>query len=196
MNLKLKTALILFASCVVVFSITSFLNAEQNPFNSEYKVLDALNKMQDKTVTVVEIEQEIHVNASVEQTFSALLDINSWWIHRYSDTPNSLRFEAEAGGRFWETRDGSKENSVLWGVVSSIEPNDHIAFSGNIGMQGAVLGNVVICTNPQDDGTTIVTVSHQILGIFPEGYVQGFDKGWEQSLKNLKEHIESDETIP
>lgn len=156
---------------------------------------EGANKMptttQDNISKHNQIEQEIHVDAPVEKAYEALLDINGWWLHRYSDMPNSLRLEATVGGRFWETRDGSDKNGILWGWVSSIEPNDHIVFSGNIGMQGAILGNVTLCTNPQEDGTTIVTLSHEFIGTVPEGYADGFVTGWQRSLQDLKKFIES-----
>ena len=151
--------------------------------------------VQNQAVQVQEIEQEISINASVEQTFASLLDFNGWWSHRYARIPDSLRFEAKVGGRFWETRDGTEENGILWGTVTSIEPGDHISLQGNIGMAGAVLGTVTICTLPQDDGTTRVTISHQFMGNVPDGYAEGFGQGWQHNLKALKKLIESHERV-
>lgn len=147
----------------------------------------------NNAVAIQEIEQEIRINAPVEKAFVALLDFNGWWSQRYARIPDSLRFEAKVGGRFWETRDGSEENGILWATISSIEPNDHISFTGSIGMPGAVLGHVTICTIPQEDGTTLVTISHQFMGNVPDGYREGFGKGWEDNLNTLKTLTETGE---
>lgn len=79
--------------------------------------------------------------------------------------------------------------------MASIEPNDHIAKTGSIGMQGAVVGNVTLCTIPQDDGKTQVTLSHQILGQVPERLLQGFKAGWQTNLNMLKKLVETGERV-
>lgn len=148
------------------------------------------------TAQVHQIEQEIRINTPVEKAFEALLDVDGWWSHRYAQIPDSLRLEAKVGGRFWETRDGSEANGVLWGTITSIKPNDHITIQGSIGMPGAVLGTVTICTNPQDDGTTQVTLSHQFMGDVPEGYLIGFTEGWEYNLQAIQNLAEKGERVP
>lgn len=160
---------------------------------SEETIMSAPTAIQNASTK--QIEQEIIVNSSLEKTYQSLLDVNKWWAHRMSRLPDSLRLEAKVGGRFWETRDGSEDNGALWGIVTSIEPNDHIQLSGSIGIQGAVLGNVVICTIPQDDGTTKVTLSHHIIGDIPEGTLDGYDKGWAYHLEMIKKLSETGEGI-
>ena len=154
--------------------------AEQNTMNS----------------LVHNIEQEIIVNADVSTVYNSLLDVNGWWAHRMSKSPDSLRLETKVGGRFWETRDGSEDNGALWGTVTSIEPNDHIQLSGSIGMQGAILGNVVLCTIPQEDNSTKITLSHQFVGEVPERYFKGYDDGWKLHLEWIKKMAETGERLP
>lgn len=132
------------------------------------------------------IEQEISVNAPVEQVYKNVLDINSWWSHRQSQLSDSMRLEAKVGGRMWETFDGTEESAVLWATVTSIRTNDHIQLSGSIGMTGAIYGNVVICTIPQDDGSTKITLNHEYLGDLPEGWHEGWVSGWGHNLGALK----------
>jgi uncharacterized protein YndB with AHSA1/START domain len=146
--------------------------------------------------TVPTIKQAIVVKAPVEKVFRALLDVNAWWARRLTGNPEGLRLEASVGGRFWETRDGTEENGILWGTVTSIEPNDHLQLSGPIGMRGAVLGNVVICTNRQDDATTEVTLSHEMTGNVPEGAMSAYTGGWEFLLGGLKRFSETGERVP
>ncbi|MGB7337630.1 MAG: metalloregulator ArsR/SmtB family transcription factor [Phototrophicaceae bacterium] len=150
---------------------------------------------QENAVIMQQIEQEIIINASAEKVFESLLDINGWWANRFTEYPDGLRLEAKVGGRFWETRDGSDDNGYLWGTVTSIEPNDHIQISGSIGMQGGALNTVVICTNPQDDGTTQLTISHHYMGQEIEGFLEGFRHGWKFGTEVIKKLAETGERV-
>lgn len=141
------------------------------------------------------IEQEIHIDASAEASFAALLDVNGWWGQRFARIPDSLRLEARVGGRFWETNDHSEENGTLWGIVTSIKPNDHIRIEGTIGMPGPILATVTLCTNPQENGTTTVTLAHQIMGDVPDRFLAGFTEGWADNLGSLKKLTESGERV-
>jgi len=176
------------------------------PYESEWatSLINLKNHAEGATMTdtttaiqpqVYNIEQEIKIDAPVEEAFAALLDINGWWSQRFSRIPNSLRLEAKVGGRFWETLDGSEENGVLWGMVTSIKTNDHVKVQGSIGMPGAILGSFTICTNEQDDGTTLVTLSHQFMGDVPDSYEQGFGEGWVFNLNAMKNLVENGERL-
>ncbi|MEO1288300.1 MAG: metalloregulator ArsR/SmtB family transcription factor [Chloroflexota bacterium] len=156
---------------------------------------EGVTSMETSKSLVHQIEQEIIIETDVDKAFSALLDINGWWGPRFSQYPDSLRLEAQVGGRFWETRDGTGNSGVLWATVTSIQPNDHIRLQGSIGMPGAVSGSVMICTNPQEDGTTQVTLSHQFVGDVDESYLTGFTEGWDYNLNNLKKLCESGERV-
>lgn len=149
----------------------------------------------DVIVSMNKIEHEILVNASVEKTFASLLEINGWWAQRFVPKPDALHLETRVGGRFWESRDGKDNNGILWGMVTSIEPNDHIVLSGSIGMSDAVMGAVTLCTIPQDDATTKITLVHQIIGAVSQTSVDMFRLGWQQNLKCLKIFVETGEQI-
>mgnify|MGYP000203371966 CR=1 FL=1 len=151
--------------------------------------------MNQSQVGFHQIEQEIHVEQSLEATYAALIDINGWYSTRFVHKPDSLRLEARVGGRFWESRDDSEANGFLWGTVTSIEPNDHIVLTGSIGMQGAIVGNVTLCTIPKDDGGTQVTLSHHILGQISERLLEGFKAGWQANLAMLKKLAETGERV-
>ncbi|GAB4524156.1 MAG: hypothetical protein OHK0046_38690 [Anaerolineae bacterium] len=151
--------------------------------------------MQHNQIEFHHIEQEIYIEGSAEKTFEALLDVNGWWAQRFVPKPDSLWLETRVGGRFWESRDGSEDNGFLWGTVTSIEPNDHIVLTGSIGMQGAIVGNVTLCTIPQDDGRTQVSLSHHILGQISERLLEGFKAGWQTNLKMLKQLVETGKRV-
>lgn len=142
-----------------------------------------------------QIEQNILISASAGKTFQALIDLDGWWSQRFVHRSDALRFDARVGGRFWESRDGSDENGYLWGIVTSIEPNDHIVLTGSIGMQGAIVGSVTLCTLPLENGGTQVTLQHQILGQMPERLLEGFKAGWTNNLNMLKKLVESGERV-
>ena len=148
---------------------------------------------QDNTVTLVNIEQEIQINATVEETYQAILNVNAWWLQRVSDNPNGLSFEPKVGGRFWETHDGSEESGFLFATVTSIKPNDHVSFTGNMGMPGAGQGNTTFQVIAQNDGTSIIKHTSQFMGILPDGFEEGMSNGWEYGLHGLKKFIETGE---
>jgi DNA-binding transcriptional ArsR family regulator len=132
------------------------------------------------------IEQEIMVEVDVEKVYACLLDVNGWWIHRLGRQSDSLRLEAQVGGRFWEVLDEETQDGALWGIVTSIRKHDHIMMNGSFGMRGLVMGAVTICTNRAENGTQ-VTLSHQIMGDVSEETVAGYHGGWQMALDSLKQ---------
>jgi DNA-binding transcriptional ArsR family regulator/uncharacterized protein YndB with AHSA1/START domain len=135
---------------------------------------------------IQEIEQSIRIQANAEAVYQSILDVNGWWGHRYARVPDSLRLEAKVGGRFWESRDGTEENGVLWGTVTGIEPNQYISITGSIGMPDVVLGSFTMLLNLEADGSTSLKLSHKFMGLVPERFVTGFTAGWQAHLDSLK----------
>lgn len=140
------------------------------------------------------IEQEIMVDADVEKVYECLLDVNGWWVHRLSQKPDTLRLEAQVGGRFWEVLDEETQDGALWGIVTSIRKNDHIMINGSFGMRGVVMGVVTICTNEAENGTQ-VTLSHQIMGDVSEETVAGYNGGWQMALDSLRKFADEGERV-
>ncbi len=141
-----------------------------------------------------EVAQEIFINADVESTYQHLLDVNGWWSHRYARFPDSLRLEPIVGGRMWEALSNDGEDGILWGIVQSIQRNDHITLSGPLGMQGAVFGVVTICTEEKEGGT-LVTLDHKFMGNVPEAYTKGWGDGWHRNLNHLKTLVETGKRV-
>lgn len=164
-----------------------------NMKNQAEGVNNMATALQDNTVTLVNVEQDIQINASVEKTYEAILNVNAWWLQRVTDNPDALRLEAKVGGRFWETRDGSDDSGFLFATVTSIEPHDHISLTGNMGMPGAGQGNTTFQVIAQDDGTSVIKHTSQFMGILPDGFEEGLSNGWEYGLHGLKKFIETGE---
>ncbi|HEY7855680.1 MAG TPA: SRPBCC domain-containing protein, partial [Terriglobales bacterium] len=80
------------------------------------------------TDLIVEIRQEIQVNASVETTFAALLEQLSSGFDKPDGTSMPLKLEARPGGRWY--RDLGDDNGHYWGVVQAIKRPTLLEFCG------------------------------------------------------------------
>src|ERR1035438_4067887 len=85
------------------------------------------------------ITQEIHVTASLEQTFAALLE----QLGPENESPQGkmpMKIEAWPGGRWY--RDLGDGNGHLWGHVQAIKRPTLLEFTGPLFMSYPVVSNV------------------------------------------------------
>ena len=80
----------------------------------------------------LEIKQEIHVKASLEKTFAALLEQLGPRNERVDGTPMPLKLEAWPGGRWY--RDLGDGNGHLWAHVQAIKKPTLLEFCGPLFM--------------------------------------------------------------
>lgn len=155
------------------------------------------NIMSNLTPTIYEIEQEIVINQPREKVFQSILDMNGWWGHRFARFPDSLRFEAHVGGRFWEVvSEDDESDGVLWGMVTRIKKNELLKISGAIGMPSVSNGSFEIRLEEQA-GNTLVKLSHHFMGGIgvDESWQVGFSKGWTEHLNDLKALAETGKRV-
>src|ERR1700739_3462668 len=97
-----------------------------------------------KDVTVEDLTlkgaQEIHVRASLETTFAALLEQVGPENNTPDGTPLPMKVEAWPGGRWY--RDLGDGNGHLWGHVQAIKRPTLLEFYGPLMMSYAVASNV------------------------------------------------------
>lgn len=128
--------------------------------------------IEDLTLSVTE---EIHVRASVERTFEALLE----QLGPYGDTPDgkplSMKIEPWPGGRWY--RDLGGENGHFWGTVQAIKRPELLEITGPLFMSYPVVSNVQYRLSKTEQGT-VIKFRHTALGLIDEDHRAGVGKGW------------------
>ena len=123
----------------------------------------------------VNITQEIHVRASLEVTFAALLE----QLGPENDTPDGrkmpMKLEAFPGGRWY--RDLGDGNGHFWGVVQAIKRPTLLEINGPLFMSYPVVSNLQYRLS-EEDGGTLIKFHHIALGFIPDEHKQGMTKGW------------------
>ena len=120
------------------------------------------------------INQEIHVRASLEVTFAALLE----QLGPGNETPEGpmpMKIEAWPGGRWF--RDLGEGNGHFWGLVQAIKRPTLLEITGPLFMSYAVVSNLQYRLSEKDGGT-LIKFHHIALGVIPEEHKQGMGKGW------------------
>jgi uncharacterized protein YndB with AHSA1/START domain len=134
------------------------------------------------------ISQEIHVRASLEVTFEALLE----QLGPENDTPDgkrmSMKLEAWPGGRWY--RDLGDGNGHFWAVVQAIKRPTLLEFNGPLFMSYPVVSNLQYRLSEQDGGT-LIKFHHTALGLIQDEHRQGVVKGWTHMHNQVRERAEA-----
>jgi len=137
---------------------------------------------------VLNITQEIHVNALLEVTFAALLE----QLGPENDTPEgkrmSMKIEPWPGGRWY--RDLGDGNGHFWGNVQAIKRPTLIEISGPLFMSYPVVSNLQYRLS-KEGGGTLIKFHHMALGVIPEDHKQGMGKGWIHMHARVRERAEA-----
>jgi hypothetical protein len=140
-------------------------------------------KIEDLTLSIT---QEIHVKASLEKTFAALLE----QLGPGNDTPDGrqmpLKLEAWPGGRWY--RDLGDGNGHLWGHVQAIKKPTLIEFCGPLFMSYPVSSNVQYRLS-EADGGTLITFHHLALGLISDEHRSGVVMGWTHILEGVRKRL-------
>jgi uncharacterized protein YndB with AHSA1/START domain len=141
-------------------------------------------RVEDLTVSM---NEEIHVKATLEVTFDALLEQLGPQMTAAEDKAMPLKIEAWPGGRWW--RDLGDGNGHLWGHVQAIKRPTLLEFYGPLMMSMAVASNVQYRLS-EEPGGTLIKFHHFALGVIPEDYKKGFTGGWKQIITRAKDRAE------
>jgi hypothetical protein len=137
------------------------------------------------TLTVV---QEIHVRATLEKTFAALLE----QIGPGNETPDGtkmpMKIEPWPGGRWF--RDLGNDSGHFWGHVQAIKRPTLLEISGPLFMSYAVVSNLQYRLS-EADGGTLIKFHHKALGIIQDDHRQGVSKGWAHIMTSLRARAEA-----
>ena len=132
------------------------------------------------------VTQEIHVKASLETTFEALLE----QIGPENESPEQkmpMILEAWPGGRWY--RDLGDDNGHCWGHVQSIKRPTLLEISGPLFMSYAVANNLQYRLS-QDGDETVIKFCHQGFGLIQEAHRKGVNQGWSYIHEQVKKRAE------
>jgi hypothetical protein len=134
------------------------------------------------------LTQEIHIRASLQHAFEALLEEIGPANATPDGTPLPMKIEPWPGGRWF--RDLGDDNGHLWGHVQSIKKYTLLEISGPLFMSEAVFSNLQYRLK-EADGGTLLTLRHAALGFIPDDYKKGLGTGWPVLLERTKKRAES-----
>ncbi|MGH9699132.1 MAG: SRPBCC family protein [Candidatus Acidiferrales bacterium] len=134
------------------------------------------------------VTQEIHVRASLEETFAALLEQLGPENEVMDGTPMPMKIEAWPGGRWY--RDLGDCNGHFWGNVQAIKRPTLLEISGPLFMSYPVVSNVQyrLC---EADGGTLIKFHHAALGLIQDDHKQGVSSGWSHINERVRKASEA-----
>jgi hypothetical protein len=133
------------------------------------------------------VTQEIHVRASLEQTFAALLE----QLGPGNESPQGkmpMVLEARPGGRWF--RDLGDNNGHFWGHVQAIKKPTLLEITGPLFMSYAVVSNLQYRLS-EESGGTLIKFHHKALGVIQEEHRRGVSEGWTHINQRVKAAAEA-----
>jgi activator of Hsp90 ATPase-like protein len=134
------------------------------------------------------ITQEIHVKASLEVTFEALLEQLGPGNEVMNGTPMPMKLEAWPGGRWF--RDLGEGNGHFWGHVQAIKRPTLLEFAGPMFMSYPVSSNVQYRLS-ETDGGTLIKFHHTALGLILDEHRKGVTGGWGSINERVRKFAEA-----
>jgi activator of Hsp90 ATPase-like protein len=133
------------------------------------------------------VTQEIHVKASIQETFDAILE----QIGPYNDTPEGnampMKIEPWPGGRWY--RDLGDNNGHLWGHVQAIKRPTLLEIYGPLFMSYGVVSNLQYRLSESGNGT-LIKFHHKAFGVIQDEHRQGVSRGWSHMITRIRERAE------
>lgn len=132
------------------------------------------------------VTQEIHIKASLETTFEALLE----QIGPENETPRGkmpMKLEAWPGGRWF--RDLGDGNGHFWGHVQAINRPTLLEITGPLFMSYAVVSNLQYRLS-EENGETVIRFHHKAFGVIQDEHRRGLTSGWNNIHQLVKERAE------
>jgi uncharacterized protein YndB with AHSA1/START domain len=133
------------------------------------------------------IEQEIHVRASLEDTFDALLEQLGPENETGEESPMPMTLEAWPGGRWY--RDLGSDNGHFWAHVQAIKRPTLIELSGPLFMSCPVANNIQYRLS-EVDGGTLIKFRHSGFGAIQDDHRKGVKTGWGHIHEKLRQRAE------
>jgi len=130
------------------------------------------SEVDDLTLSITE---EIHVKATPEATFEALLEELGRGMTGAEEQPMPMKIEAWPGGRWY--RDLGDGNGHFWAHVQAIKRPTLLEFCGPLMLSFAATSNVQYRLS-QDQGGTMIKFHHYAVGAIPADVRTAMEGGW------------------
>jgi Activator of Hsp90 ATPase homolog 1-like protein len=137
---------------------------------------------------ILNITQELHVRASLEGTFTALLEQIGPQGTTPEGNPLPMKIEPWPGGRWY--RDLGDNNGHLWGHVQAIKRPTLLEITGPLFMSYAVVSNVQYRLS-EEPGGTLIKFHHKAFGLITDEHREGVVKGWNHILDQIRVRAEA-----
>jgi uncharacterized protein YndB with AHSA1/START domain len=147
-------------------------------------IVNATTGIEDLTLLV---EQEIHVRASLEDTFAALLEQLGPYNEGGESRPMPMVLESWPGGRWY--RDLGNDDGHLWAHVQAIKRPTLLELSGPLFMSHPVANNVQYRLS-EENGGTLIKFRHSGFGLIQEDHRKGVTGGWGHINSRIRERAE------
>jgi len=148
-------------------------------------MISTATRIEDLTLNVVE---EIHVRASLEATFAALLEQLGPLNEGDEHTPMPMKIEPWPGGRWY--RDLGDGNGHFWGHVQAIKRPTLLEIAGPLFMSYPVVSNVQYRLSETDTGT-LIKFRHSALGLIQDDHRQNVTAGWSRMHARARAQAEA-----
>ena len=143
----------------------------------------ATTRIEDLTLNIAE---EIFVRASLDTTFSTLLE----QLGPYNENPNGkmpMKLEAWPGGRWY--RDLGDDNGHFWGNVQAIKRPTLLEICGPLFMSSPVASNLQYRLS-EADGGTLIKFHHKAFGLIEVEHRRA-KEGWASIHERVKARAEA-----
>lgn len=147
-------------------------------------IINATTPIEDLALLV---EQEIHVRASIEDTFAALLEQLGPGNEGGVGRPMPMILEAWPGGRWY--RDLGEDNGHLWAHVQAIKRPTLLEFTGPLFMSYPAANNMQYRLS-EVEGGTLIKFRHSGFGLIQEEHRKGVSTGWNYIHDKVRERAE------
>src|SRR5215475_14801428 len=134
------------------------------------------------------IAEEIHVRASLDKTFAALLHQLGPGAESPEQGKMPMKIEPWPGGRWY--RDLGDNNGHFWGHVQAIKRPTLLEITGPLFMSMPVVSNLQYRLK-EVDGGTLISFRHSALGFIPDDFRQNMMRGWAALHDRVRKQAEA-----
>jgi len=132
---------------------------------------------------MVHIYKETLIEAPASIVWDVLIEQSGPGLSSLDGKPMNLKLEAWPGGRWF--RDLGNNTGHLWGHVQVIKPPTLLELNGPMFMSYPVISHVQYRLTEKGN-STLLALTHRVLGEMTAEHRQGANRGWEQILANIK----------
>ena len=148
--------------------------------------MSAISTAEGLDKLTLNLTKEIHVKASLENTFEAMLE----QLGPENETPQAkmpMQIEAWPGGRWF--RDLGGNNGHYWATVQAIKRPELLELCGPLFMSFPVVNNLQYRLKKVEGGT-LISFRHAAFGFIPDEVREGMTKGWANMWDRIKSAAE------